>query len=78
VSANPLGRWYQRFQCPHCRKALQFDRKTNLLGAFGAGCFVAAGAGLIMGGVPFAIAVAVAAWVVLMGLSYALRGIEKG
>ena len=29
VSANPTGRWLQRFQCPHCKGVLQFDASAN-------------------------------------------------
>ena len=81
VSANPLGRWYSKFSCPHCGKALRFDAKTNLLGAIASACFVATGIALIMVMPPHGttvVAVGAAAWIVLMGLSYALRGIEKG
>ena len=81
VIANPLGRWYAKFTCPHCRRPLQFDAKTNLLGALGSACFVAAGVAFIMGRPPngaYVVAGAAAAWIVLTALSYALRGVEKG
>ena len=81
VIANPIGRWYSKFQCPHCSKALRFDAKTNVLGVAGSLCFMAGGVTLIMARGPTAptvIAVLAAAWIVLTGLSFALRGVEKG
>ena len=80
VIANPIGRWYSKFQCPHCKQALRFDAKTNVLGIVGSGCFMAAGVTFIMARGPTAptvIAVLLAAWIVLTGLSYALRGVDK-
>jgi hypothetical protein len=80
VSANPIGRWYAKFQCPHCRGALRFTRATNLLGlASSAGFFTMVWA-LVMGRAPvahWAAAYAAAAWLVLMAVSYLLRGVEK-
>ena len=81
VSANPLGRWFAKFQCPHCSKPLRFDGKTNALGVVGSACFMAAGVTFIMAHGPLATPVLsglLAGWIVLTGLSYALRGIEKG
>ena len=81
VAANPVGRWYAKFRCPHCNKPLQFDRRTNLLGAIASGFFVAAGIALIMGKPPlgtFLAAAGAGIWVVLVALSYFLRGIDKG
>ena len=81
MSANPIGRWYVRFLCPHCRKSLQFDGRTNLLGGIGSACFVAAGVSFIMAQPPYGtwiVGGAAAGWVVLTAMSYALRGIEKG
>jgi hypothetical protein len=81
VSANPIGRWFARFQCPHCAKVLRFDAKTNALGVAGSLCFLAGTVPFLMGDFPSrmtVVAVAAAGWIVLVGLSYALRGLEKG
>ena len=81
VTANPLARWFSKFQCPHCAKPLRFDTRTNVLGVVGSVCFMGAGAAFGMPAGSEAttvIAVLLAAWIVLMGLSYALRGIEAG
>jgi len=80
VSANPIGRWYSKFTCPHCRKPLRFKDSTNLLGALGSAAFVVAGVCYIMARPPYdgyLLAGAASAWIVLTGLSYALRGIDK-
>jgi hypothetical protein len=79
VTANPLGRWFSTFQCPHCAKALRFDGRTNALGVVGSLCFMAAGAsfGMAPGSeATTVIAVLLAAWIVLLGLSYTLRGVK--
>ena len=79
VTANPLGRWFSTFQCPHCAKALRFDGRTNALGVVGSLCFMAAGASFGMAPGPettTVIAVLLAAWIVLLGLSYTLRGVK--
>ena len=81
VIANPLGRWHAKFTCPHCRKALRFNGNTNFLGVLGSAFFIAGGVCFIMARPPYdtyLVAGAAVAWVVLTGLSYALRGIEKG
>lgn len=81
VTANPLGRWFSTFQCPHCAKALRFDGRTNALGVVGSLCFVAACSGFSVASGPQAtavIAVLLAAWIVLLGLSYTLRGVKAG
>ena len=81
IAANPIGRWYSKFQCPHCRGALRFSATTNTMGlASSVGFFMMIWA-LVMGRSPIAQTVAIAAgaaWLALMGLSYVLRGIEKG
>lgn len=81
VQANPLGRWFARFRCPHCGAALKFDDRTNTLGAIAALSFLAAGVYVSLRGQeamrewPF-IAAAVA-WLAFMGASYALRAIAR-
>lgn len=80
VKANPLGRWYARFICPHCRGALQFDRATNLLGIVGSLCFLVMAFALVMGRGDSARLLAAAAGalsIVSLGLSYALRRVVK-
>jgi hypothetical protein len=60
---------------------LRFDTKTNALGAAGALCFLATGGTYVNASADVAVPLAaalLAGWIVLMGLSYALRGIEKG
>ena len=81
VVANPVARWFSKFLCPHCRKPLQFDRKTNYLGVAGSVFFILAGVSFIMARPPYAtiaVSVGLAGWIVLGALSYVLRGIEKG
>ena len=81
MTANPLGRWFSTFQCPHCTKALRFDGRTNALGVAGSLCFVAACSGFSVASDPQATAVIAAlfaAWVVLLGLSYTFRGVKAG
>ena len=81
VSANPVGRWYAKFQCPHCRKTLRFTSATNTLGLASSIAFFTMVWALVMGLAKAAGWVAGAAavlWLAFMALSYALRGIEKG
>jgi uncharacterized protein YbaR (Trm112 family) len=80
VSANPLGRWYARFICPHCRGALQFDPRTNATGIVGALLFFVMAFALVVGDSEAAkllAAVTGALWIASMGMSYALRRIVK-
>ena len=81
VAANPLGRWFSRFQCPHCGKALRFDTRTNVLGALGSALFFIMAWALLMGDsddAHHAAAVAGALWLAAMAASFALRRIAKG
>jgi len=81
VAANPIGRWYAKFQCPHCRKTLRFTSVTNVLGIAGSAAFFTMVWALVMGITPAARWVTVGAagiWLLLMGLSYVVRGVEKG
>jgi hypothetical protein len=80
ISANPIGRWFSRFQCPHCAQALQFDTRTNVLGAVGSAMFFIMAWSLLMGGGDDARNAAIVAgvlWIVLMAVTYALRGVVK-
>ena len=80
VAANPIGRWFSRFQCPHCRETLQFDARTNVLGAVGSALFFIMAWALLMGGgddARNAAIVAGALWIVAMGASYGARRIVK-
>ena len=81
LSANPIGHWWAKFKCGHCKKPLQFDRKTNLLGTVGSVCFLLAAYAFVAGiGGAYSshiAAVAGALWIALTGLSYSLRGIDK-
>ena len=80
VAANPIGRWFSRFLCPHCGKALQFDTRTNVLGAVASGLFFIMAWALLMGGGDDARNAAVVAgvlWIVAMAASYAMRRIVK-
>jgi glutaredoxin len=79
VTANPIGRWYSRFQCPHCHEVLQFDTRTNAIGVAGSAFFFIM-AWALMGGEPNAAPlawIAGAIWLASLGLSYALRRVEK-
>jgi transposase-like protein len=81
VAANPVGRWFSRFQCPHCHEVLQFDTRTNVLGAVGSALFFIMAWALLMGGGDDARNAAIVAgvlWALAMGASYAFRGIVKG
>ncbi len=80
VAANPIGRWFSRFQCPHCGKGLQFDTRTNVLGAIGSALFFIMAWALLMGGSDDARNAAIVAgvlWIATMAASYAMRRIEK-
>lgn len=80
VKANPIGRWFARFQCPHCRRTLQWSALTNALGIGGSLLFFIAAYAAVMGREPWTKIVAVGAavlWVVAIFLSYALRRIAK-
>lgn len=81
IAANPIGRWYQKFKCPHCGVALTFNRHTNLLGVVGSIAFMFGAMFLAMRGMaalasPVFLG-AVAGWIGLTGASYALRGVER-
>ena len=80
VAANPIGRWFSRFQCPHCGKALQFDTRTNVIGAVGSALFFIMAWALLTGGSEEAHRTAWfagALWIAAMAASYAARRIEK-
>ena len=80
VAANPIGRWFSRFQCPHCAKALQFDTRTNVIGAVGSALFFIMAWAFLMGGGDDARNAAIVAgvlWLGAMAASYALRGVAK-
>jgi DNA-directed RNA polymerase subunit RPC12/RpoP len=80
VAASPLGRWYSRFQCPHCRGKLQFDARTNAIGMAGSAFFFIMVWAIIMGRSPIATTLAWAAaavWIASLALSYALRRVVK-
>jgi transposase-like protein len=80
VKANPIGRWFARFQCPHCKRMLQWSSLTNTLGIGGSLLFFVAAYAAVMGKQPWTQALAAGAavlWVAAVGLSYALRRIEK-
>ncbi len=80
VAANPIGHWFQKFQCPHCKKALRFDARTNNLGMAAGTFFMLMVLVAVMVRTPwtFELAAACAAlWLLLLWLSYRLRRIEK-
>jgi phage FluMu protein Com len=80
VAANPIGRWFSRFQCPHCRELLQFDARTNVLGAVASALFFIMVWTLLMGGgddARNAAIVAGALWIATMAASYGMRRIVK-
>lgn len=80
LAANPIGRWFSRFQCPHCHEVLQFDTHTNVIGVVGSALFFIMVWALLMGGdeeTQRTAWVAGALWVAAMALSYATRGIVK-
>jgi hypothetical protein len=81
IAANPIGRWYQKFKCPHCGTPLRFTALTNVLGMAGSAAFMFAGIYFAMRGssalaAPL-FAAAVVAWLVLTTSSYLLRGVER-
>jgi hypothetical protein len=81
VAANPIGRWYAKFNCPHCRGALQFDSLTNVLGIGGSALFFVMVYSLVMGTGDKArllAAVAGALWATSLVGTYVLRRIVKG
>jgi hypothetical protein len=81
IAVNPLGRWFARFNCPHCGARLRFDRTTNLLGAIGGAAFFISGFAVAVLGASVleqpVFQAGVAAWIVMLGLSYALRGVQR-
>ena len=80
VQANPIGRWYAGFLCPHCRGKLRFTGLTNSLGIASSAFFFATIWALAMGRAPVGYWVAAgtgAACILLTAASYALRRIEK-
>ena len=80
VAANPIGRWFQRFQCPHCRKSLQFDGVTNNLGMASWFCFATMMLAIVLGRAdwtPWLAAACGALWIVLALASYQLRKVVK-
>ena len=80
VKANPIGRWYAHFLCPHCRGKLQFDRATNAIGMGGSAFFFAMMFAIVMGQTALARVIAAACgalWIASVGLSYSLRRVVK-
>jgi hypothetical protein len=80
VKVSPIGRWYSRFLCPHCRRALQFGAATNAIGIVGSSFFFVMMWVLLMGESPESKWIAAGAgvlWVALVGWSYAICRIEK-
>jgi hypothetical protein len=80
LKANPLGKWFARFQCGHCKKALQWNPLTNWLGVIGSLLFFAAAYSAVMGRAPWTQVFAITAgvlWIASLLLSYALRRIVK-
>jgi hypothetical protein len=81
VKANPLGRWYARFICPHCRGALRFDAATNAIGLGGSLFFFLMVFLAVTGEGDLArigAAASAAAWLASLGLSYSIRRVVKG
>ena len=81
LQANPLGRWFARFQCGHCGRALQWDARTNWLGIGGSLLFFVMAYAAVMGGSDWTLHVAIAAgvlWIACLVASYLLRRIIKG
>jgi len=81
IVANPIGRWYRKFKCPHCGARLRFTTHTNLLGVVGPIAFMFAAMYLAMRGTS-ALATpvfqgAAATWILLTTASYLLRGVER-
>ncbi|HUP97562.1 MAG TPA: hypothetical protein VM073_06470 [Usitatibacter sp.] len=80
VAAHPTGRWYRTFLCPHCRQKLRFTPLTNTLGLASSALFFAMVWALVMGRGETARWVVLGsglAWLLLLGASHVLRGIEK-
>jgi hypothetical protein len=81
IAVNPFGRWFSRFKCPHCGERLRFDRTTNMLGLLAGLAFVASGFSLAFRGAAImeerSFQIGVGAWVVMLAMSYALRGVER-
>jgi hypothetical protein len=80
VKANPIGRWFAHFQCPHCKRFLQWSPMTNALGIGGSLLFFVAAYAAVMGRVPWTRYMAIVAailWLASIALSYALRRIRK-
>ncbi|HUP30348.1 MAG TPA: hypothetical protein VM122_09265 [Usitatibacter sp.] len=80
VRANPIGRWYAGFLCPHCDGKLQFDRATNAIGMGGSAFFFGMMFAIVMGRTALAHAIAAACgglWLASLGLSYSLRRVVK-
>jgi DNA-directed RNA polymerase subunit RPC12/RpoP len=81
IIANPIGRWYRKFQCPHCGARLRFTGHTNLMGVVGSIAFMFGAMYLAMQGTPALAAPvfqgAAATWILLTTASYLLRGVER-
>jgi len=79
--ANPLGRWFAKFKCAHCGAQLQFSPVTNALGMAGFMLFIVTIMFLIVHGYDKIggqlILIGVGGWLVLLFLSYWLRGVVK-
>jgi len=81
IAANPVGRWYRKFKCPHCGERLRFTAHTNLMGVAGSIAFMFGAMYLAMRGTSAASTPvfqgAAAAWILLTTASYLLRGVER-
>ena len=81
IAVSPFGRWFARFQCPHCGARLRFDRTTNLLGAVGGTAFFLSGFAVAVLGTSVleqrVFWIGVGAWIVMLGMSHALRGVRR-
>jgi hypothetical protein len=80
VAANPNGHWFQKFQCPHCRKPLQFDARTNNLGIAGWAFFAMMVLSAVMLRTSWVLTFAGACgalWIACSWLSYQTRRIAK-
>lgn len=78
VAANPVGRWFSRFSCPHCDEKLQFSMFTNLLGAAGFITFFVAVNALLQGWSRDVLLLSGASWIFLIAASYGVRRVVKG
>lgn len=82
LKVNPIGRWFAKFKCGHCDAPLQFSLLTNALGIAAAALFALGGGYLTLHGyddlaqrvLPYA----VWAWLVLLFMSYEMRGVVAG